>query len=449
MNLTLLEGDVLERLGELGSASFDALLTDPPYGLSEPPDMAQVLRAWLDGAEPGHRASGFMGAAWDALPPEPRVWREVLRVLKPGAFGLVFAGARTVDLTGLALRLAGFEVRDTLGWCYSQGMPHGVNVSKAIDAARGLEREVVGRYTLPNGAVFNLQKGDARSRFGPATGHKDRVAALSVTAPASPEAAAWDDYHSALKPALEPVLLVRKPHPGTFAQGVLTHGCGALNVGACRVPAANTKGRFPGNVLLDEGAAAHLDEAVGTLRSGAEGAHGHRRNPDGVNARHAYGAFRGHEVRGVLYGDAGGPSRFFPVLAHGLPLAYCAKAPRAEREAGVGDNAHPCVKPLTLTRWLATLLLPPPRDTPRRLFVPYSGVGSEFIGALLAGWDEATGIEQDPDYNAVARARLEWWAAQSARLGTRESAEILRRTERTRATKRAERPQNGLFGEVA
>ena len=89
---------------------------------------------------------------------------------------------------------------------------------------------------------------------------------------------------------------------------------------------------------------------------------------------------------------------------------YTAKASRREREAGTTDGCnHPTVKPIALTTYLAKLLLPPERDTPRRILTPFSGVGSEMIGALLAGWDEATGIELDPEYARIAGARIAHW----------------------------------------
>jgi DNA modification methylase len=128
---------------------------------------------------------------------------------------------------------------------------------------------------------------------------------------------------------------------------------------------------------------------------------------------------------------AGSAARFF----------YCAKASRSEREAGLREaglreafsatmgggigerehdpteprayvrNHHPTVKPIALAEYLARLILPPKRDTPRRLLVPFSGSGSEMIGALLAGWDEVVGIELSPEYAEIAEARLAHWTA--------------------------------------
>jgi site-specific DNA-methyltransferase (adenine-specific) len=161
----------------------------------------------------------------------------------------------------------------------------------------------------------------------------------------------------------------------------------------------SAQGRWPANVLLDEGAAAMLDEQSGTLTSG-------KMLPTGTTAKrsvfgqNAAGGYTTMET----YGDSGGASRFF----------YVAKANRSEREAGCESNAHPTVKPIALTTYVARLLLPPPGARPRRLLVPFSGSGSEVIGALLAGWDEVIGIEIDDEYRRIAEARIAHWVARGA-----------------------------------
>ena len=132
----VLAGDCLDVLRTMPAASIAAVVTDPPYGLSREPDMIEVLRHWLaDGEAYRHRGGGFMGKSWDSFVPGPDVWREVLRVLKPGGHALVFSGTRTYDLTVLAMRIAGFEIRDQLAWLYGSGFPKSLDVSKAIDAS--------------------------------------------------------------------------------------------------------------------------------------------------------------------------------------------------------------------------------------------------------------------------------------------------------------------------
>jgi site-specific DNA-methyltransferase (adenine-specific) len=137
--IDLRAGDVLDRLRELPDASVDAVITDPPYGLSEHPaaELVTALTAWCNGdRERVPDGKGFMGRAWDAFVPPPAVWDECYRVLKPGGHLLAFAGSRTYDLMGLSVRLAGFEVRDGLQWLYGSGFPKGIDVGKAIDKAR-------------------------------------------------------------------------------------------------------------------------------------------------------------------------------------------------------------------------------------------------------------------------------------------------------------------------
>lgn len=142
---TIIHGDCLEELKNLDDNSIDAVICDPPYGLSntKPQQVADVLKAWVTGdtvSVPAKRG-GFMGADWDSFVPPPAVWEECMRVLKPGGHMAVFAGARTQDLMGLSIRLAGFEIRDTLGWITGSGFPKSMDISKAIDKSRNSNRE--------------------------------------------------------------------------------------------------------------------------------------------------------------------------------------------------------------------------------------------------------------------------------------------------------------------
>ena len=227
-SIDIRHGDCLEVLRSLDDNSVDSVVTDPPYGLSntKPAQVADVLAAWVTGdteAVPAKKG-GFMGADWDSFVPPPAVWQECLRVLKPGGHMAVFSGARTQDLMGLSVRLAGFEIRDTLGWIYGSGFPKSLDVSKAIDKAAGAEREVLSErpaYRIGGNGILN--------------GHSDGATA-KVTAPATDAAKQWDGWGTALKPAIEPIILARKPLDGTVANNVLAHGVGGLNIDACRVP---------------------------------------------------------------------------------------------------------------------------------------------------------------------------------------------------------------------
>ena len=339
--MNIIHGDCLEELKKLDDNSVDAVVTDPPYGLSntKPAQVADVLKAWVTGdaeAAPTTKG-GFMNASWDSFVPPPAVWEECMRVLKPGGHMAVFAGARTQDLMGLSIRLAGFEIRDTLGWITGSGMPKSHNISKAIDKAAGAEREVVGRRVRLGDSTDYPTRGDSMFA-GSETGN--------ITAPATSEAQRWDGWGTALKPAIEPILLCRKPLDGTVANNVLAHGVGGLNIDACRVPTDEdlgaagkgvqtfsnqvfggglgvssgrsnaAGGRFPANVLLDEHAAKEMDEQSGP--AGAHGPRSGRGTGEGVTGWMTPGT-RAHP------NDSGGASRFFPVFK------YQAKAPKRER----------------------------------------------------------------------------------------------------------------------
>jgi DNA modification methylase len=140
-----------------------------------------------------------------------------------------------------------------------------------------------------------------------------------------------------------------------------------------------------------------LDEQTGILTSGART--GKRNKP---KTKNAYGKFKLAD-EAPSEESSGAASRFF----------YVAKASTSERNAGLEEkNPHPTVKPINLNKWLAGLLLPPDSVQNRRILVPFSGSGSEMIGAMLAGWDEVVGVEMNPEYCEIAKARLEHWKSE-------------------------------------
>ena len=343
--MKIIHGDCLEELKRLEDNSVDAVITDPPYGLSntKPVQVAEILGRWING-DTNHvpeKRGGFMGKDWDSFVPPPAVWEECMRVLKPGGHMAVFAGARTQDLMGLSIRLAGFEIRDTLGWIYGSGFPKSMDVSKAIDKAAGAEREVIGSKVTGNAK----QRTSATGEF--ADGNHGGQQVVDVTAPATSEAQRWDGWGTALKPAIEPIILARKPLDGTVANNVLAHGVGGLNIDACRVgsdggtrkgtfPKGKSEGiygdgingaceiqdigagRFPANVLLDEHAAKEMDKQSGWSKSPESTGRG----AGGQNGKYSPIGAQGTVP---APGDSGGASRFFPVFK------YQAKAPKKER----------------------------------------------------------------------------------------------------------------------
>jgi DNA modification methylase len=192
---------------------------------------------------------------------------------------------------------------------------------------------------------------------------------------------------NSLKPAWEPIICARKPPNGNHTKNLTNYGCGQLNIsGGC-----TDAGRWPSNLILNEQTAESLDNETRHL----SGATAYTRKSDVVNK--IYGTGKGSYKAGkevFSFNDSGGASRFF----------YCAKISQAERNAGIINNTHPTLKPVSLCRYLATLILP---STPHSdLLVPFCGTGSEMAGALLAGWSRVFGIDSDHDSISTARVRI-------------------------------------------
>ena len=221
MQFNLFNGDCLDVLKKLPDNSVDSIVTDPPYGLSNQSqdDIVKCLTAWLADEAYTHGKSGFMGKKWDSFVPSPTVWKECLRVLKHGGHIACFAGSRTQDLMGMSLRLAGFEMRDTIFWCFGSGFPKGLDIAKGIDGVLGKQ----GTSVMTSGndgrkAVF--QNG------GQGEGYQKHLEYKP-----SDQAKQWEGWNSQLKPAYEPIILARKPLDGTVVNNVLKHGVGGLNIG--------------------------------------------------------------------------------------------------------------------------------------------------------------------------------------------------------------------------
>lgn len=212
MNYQVLQGDCREVMKTLADCSVDAVVTDPPYEL------------------------GFMLKSWDrtGIAYDVNVWTECLRVLKPGGHLLAFGGSRTYHRLACAIEDAAFEIRDQIQWIYGSGFPKSLDVSKAIDAAAGAEREVVGHRDPSVGGTLAAPSHDGWRR--PWMDDPDAVErGRQITAPATDAARRWNGWGTALKPAHEPIVMARKPLMGTVAENVLQHGTGGLNIAACRI----------------------------------------------------------------------------------------------------------------------------------------------------------------------------------------------------------------------
>lgn len=372
----LLEGDVLEALRLMPDNSADAFLSDVPYGLGTREPTPQELVDYILGKELDMRGD-FMNKRWNV--PSVAVWREVYRVLKPGAPVLAFAGSRTHDLITLGMRVAGFEIADSIHWLYGQGMAKpATTTDKYIDWHFGVEREVVGTRVLTgNAAVDTATKGGT---YGIQVGTVPPKE-VPVTAPASPEAKRWEGYGHALGPGYEPITLAYKPYDGTIAENVLAHDVGGLNVAACRLstgenlvrvdyapkytgtaynngkesaPAnghvhGSTDGRWPKNVILSHADACRpigtrevrTGTAVkrnGVVNGGAiEGMHGLGTLPVGTPDS-GYGA-DGREMVEAWACVPGCPIRELDEQSGDRPATLTGRAPADGRFANPGNNA--------------------------------------------------------------------------------------------------------------
>ena len=256
--------DCMDLLRSLPDNSIDAIVTDPPYGLS--PDGR--ARTWDDiealRREGKGPTGGFMGNAWDAGVPGVTWARECLRVLKPGGHMIAHSATRTVHRLACAIEDAGFEIRDQIGWLHWQGFPKSHDVSKAIDEMHGAERTVeVDRRRVPDASL-------TRPHFAGIAGNIEY-------APATDDAKRWNGWGTALKPACEPAVLARKPiSESTVAANVLRWGTGAINIDACRFtagdkawPGPGDDTKFPANIYACPKPASAEREA-GTEHCGTE-----------------------------------------------------------------------------------------------------------------------------------------------------------------------------------
>jgi DNA modification methylase len=357
MKYQLITGDCLEKLKTLPDNSIDSIVTDPPYGLSElsSDKIVQTMFEWSGGNWSFiPKGKGFMNKDWDSFVPPPAVWKEVIRVLKPGAFILCFAGTRTVDLMTVSLRVAGFEIRDTLMWLYGSGFPKSHNL-----------------------------KGE------------------------------FSGWGTALKPAVEPIILARKPLEDTVLNNMTKWGVGALNIDSTRLETSDdlSGGTYGGSFGFSRDEFGNLPKALGS----------------GDKGRWPANLLLDEESAGML----GEPSRFFYVSKtsisereyglNSLPDRYIAKGNQAQSELKKGNtdfskdvdtggqnkilvrkNSHPTVKPIKLMSYLCTLITP----SDGVILDPFMGSGSTGIAAVISGFN-FIGIEMSEEYVEISRLRIE------------------------------------------
>ena len=242
MGLIVLNGNNIELLKNYPDNYFDSVVTDPPYGLGKEPNPSELMRAWLETGYHEIQGKGFMGKEWDAFVPQPIFWKEVFRVLKHGGHVVAFYGTRTYDWGVMAMRFAGFEVRDCIQWLYGSGFPKSHNISKAIDKLNGVQ-SIKGELKFKGGTQLGVINDDS---WKP----KDVYEEFAN----SEDAKNWQGWGSALKPANEPIVLARKPlEKGlSIAENVLKWGVGGINIDGCRIGTSGGTERNGDSVFLNE-----------------------------------------------------------------------------------------------------------------------------------------------------------------------------------------------------
>lgn len=423
----LYNGDCLERMKLLENESIHSLISDPPAGI------AFMGKDWDE-----DKGGGKEWIAWMT-----RVMEQAFRVLKPGAHGLVWAIPRTSHWTASALEDAGFEIRDVVTHVFGSGFPKSMDISKAIDKQAGAERQVIGPSPFANKGRTSTHN----SMSGAGTESFNEV----VTAPSTPDAKKWQGFGTALKPASEHWILVRKPiSEKTVAANVLQHGTGGINIDASRIGANESQGRFPSNFILSHNpdcvemgtkkvkgekprvmhieanectagcAVAELDRQSGITKSGdiKPGTYKNRAKETNV----AYGQYGGVDSSydPVHKGDSGGASRFFYVAkpskreknegCEELPSKFTAtmndgigeREHNPKEKSAYNSNHHPTVKSLKLMSYLINMVTP----LGGTLIDPFGGSGTTLVAAEINGFKSIL-FEQSLEYSDIILARAE------------------------------------------
>ena len=350
MNYTILQGDNRQTLKTIPDNSIDAIVTDPPYGID------------------------FLGKDWDANTGALETYQECLRVLKPGGHILAFSAARTYHHLAITLEQAGFEIRDQIMWIYSSGFPKSMDVGRQIQKSLGVKEKT----TIKGGARPSDKQTGGRA--------KDKVESkqeYTKVVCSDPEAKAWEGWGTNLKPAHEPIALARKPIKLTIAQNCQTHGVGALNIDATRIPYDDAKS-MPGSNNVGNGGNTFGNYNPEKTDKDSDGDNGQGWDPN------TQGRFPSNVV-----GEIQDYQKYF----------YCPKVGRKERHVdGQAENNHPTVKPIELMKYLIKLITPPGGT----VLDPFNGSGSTGCAAVELG-HTYIGCELDEKYVDIAHKRIQAW----------------------------------------
>ena len=442
MTHKIIHNDCLIAMKEMKDNSIDFIVCDPPYALN------------------------FMGKKWDDKIPSIEIWQEALRICKPGAMLAAFGGSRTHHHLMIAIESAGWEIRDCIMWLYGSGFPKSHNISKAIDKHGGHSFYWFGSWLREEREKRNIKQNEISALFPSKSGRLTGCVAnwelglnlpspeqfnkicdflnvdferrlecereivgigksgktaiwqdkgmgeFNITKSSSSLAKTFDSYGTSLKPAYEPIIIAMKPVDGTFAQNAEKWGVAGINIDSSRVQTkprethldgnhtGNNKiygkigegfqgnganARWPSNLILDEESAEQLDKMTGVLKSGS----GNRRPNGGGEMFNGFG-----KMEANFPASSGGASRFF----------YCAKASSSERNKGLDKPcSHPTVKPISLMKYIITLLAPPGNPI---CLDPFMGSGSTGVACKELGIS-FIGIEKEKEYVEIATKRLD------------------------------------------
>ena len=378
-------GNCLDSLKGVLDNSVDSIVTDPPYGIS------------------------FMSKKWDYDVPSVEIWKECLRVLKPGGFLLSFSSTRTYHRMTINIEDAGFEIRDSCTWNYSSGFPKSHNISASIDKMYGHPNR--GR-AIPTASSYQACDVDQDNKL---TSNP-----VGPYEPKTDEAKQWQGWGTALKPSQEFIAMARKPLDGTVANNVLTWGTGGINIDATRVPMSDEDYE-----KLSSGVE-RIREKGGTMGNSWKNSS----DLSGANPVNPAGRWPANfihdgsqEVLELFPDVKGSAARFF----------YVPKASKKDKEEGLDDfeertqaatfgdigpmegnprkpntghvqkirNHHPTVKPTELMKYLCRLVTQPGGI----VLDPFMGSGSTGKAAILEGF-RFIGCELDEEYLAIAEARI-------------------------------------------
>ena len=386
-------GDCSDILPTLKKSSYSGCLCDPPYGLN------------------------FSGAEWDSGVPSKLIWKEIFDLLAPGAHLIAYGGTRTFHRLACNIEDAGFQIRDNIllvrspsdelkellsdltieqtekllsvfggtglmAWMYGTGMPKSFDLSKAFDKDNKANRPIAGTYKPPGmSKEWNLKKASDKRTVNVFASSRNN---LDITMPGSEEGITWDGYGTALKPIWEPIIVAMKPIDSDYVANARKFGVAGLNIDGSRLPLAEGEtshendyikrksGRWPTNVVVVHDEICSDDKCVPWC-----------------------------PVTEFKNANKNGMTKFI----------YCIKPSKKERNMGLSGeiNSHPTLKPIEANEGLAKMILPPNDKKSRKILIPFSGTGSEMIGALAAGWDEIEGIEIEKNFAEIAQKRILSW----------------------------------------